>query len=153
MLTLQNFEKQLNQSILQRGKQYYQQKAVGTLEESEKDTWMAEVEGSETYSVEVTLKDNNEISGYFCDCPYEGTCKHVVAVFFALRDEIKTQQTKPTKTPKKDIFENLLQTISAKEFQDFVSSYATKNKNFKTEFELFFAEKDNRIDVEKSMTI
>ncbi len=149
MLTLQNFEKQLDQTILQRGKQYYQQKAVGTLEESEKDTWMAEVEGSETYTVEVTLKDNNEISGYFCDCPYDGTCKHVAAVFFALRDEIKTQQTKPTKTPKKDIFENLLQTINAKEFQDFVRSYATKNKNFKTEFELFFAEKDNRIDVEK----
>ena len=149
MLTLKNFEKQLDQVILQRGKKYYDQKAVVSIEESETDTWIAEVEGSETYSVEVTLKNSNEISEYFCDCPYDDACKHVVAVFFALRDEMKIQQSKPRETPKKDIFENLLQTISAKEYQDFVRRYALQNKNFKAEFELFFASKDSRIDVEK----
>ena len=47
------------------------------------------------------------------------------------------------------MFENLLQKIALKEFQEFILEYATKNKNFKTEFEIRFADKDDRIDVNK----
>jgi hypothetical protein len=150
MLTIHNFDSHLESVILQRGKQYYSNGYVVSLEETGDNTWAAEVEGSETYTVEITLIKNNEISGYNCDCPYDGgTCKHIVAVFFALREELKKQENKTTGTTKGDVFGNLLQSISTKEFQDFIRSYAAKNKNFKTEFELFFADKDNRIDVEK----
>jgi uncharacterized Zn finger protein len=153
MLTLQNFDSHINSIILQRGKQYYSNGYVAYIEETGDNIWAAEVEGSETYTVEVTLKKGNEISGYSCNCPYEdGTCKHVVAVFFALRDEMKKPESKTNKTTKKDVFENLLQSVSAKEYQDFIHTYAEKNKNFKTEFELFFAAKDSRIDVEKKYT-
>jgi hypothetical protein len=61
-------------------------------------------------------------------------------------------ENKPKSTPKKDLFENLVQTITAKEYRDFIRNYAAKDKEFKTEFELFFADKDNRIDVEKNYT-
>ena len=150
MLTLQNFDSLTDSVILQRGKQYYSNGYLAYIEETGDNTWAAEVEGSETYTVEVTLKKGNEISGYSCNCPYEGsTCKHVVAVFFALRDQIKKAESKTNKTIKKDVFDNLLRSVSTKEYQDFIRSYAAKNKNFKTEFELFFASKDNRIDVEK----
>jgi uncharacterized Zn finger protein len=153
MLTLQNFDSHINSIILQRGKQYYSNGYVAYIEETGDNIWAAEVEGSETYSVEVTLKKGNEITGHSCNCPYDGgTCKHVVAVFFALRDEMKKTENKTNKTSKKDVFENLLQSVSAKEYQDFIHSYAAKNKNFRIEFELFFAAKDNRIDVEKKYT-
>lgn len=151
MLTLQNFETQIHSAILQKGKQYYNNKAVTWLEEAGDDSWQAEVEGSGTYQVDIALKNSNEIKEYSCDCPYDGiTCKHAVAVFFALREEIKKSANKPQeKKAKKNVFENLLQTISTKEYQDFIRSYAAKNKNFKTEFELFFAAKDERIDIGK----
>ena len=150
MLSLLNFETQINAVILQRGRLYFQNGNVENIEEAEDKTWRAEVTGSDLYSVEVILKGNKEITGYSCDCPYdEGICKHTVAVLFALVEILKKQKNKPKGASKKDVFENLLQTISLKEYQDFISQYAAKNKNFKTEFELFFADKDSRIDVEK----
>jgi hypothetical protein len=149
MLTLQNFETQIDPTILQRGKQYYSQKAVAWLEETEANTWEAEVEGTAPYQVTVTLTRHGEISEQSCDCPYDGyICKHAVAVFFALRIETKkTKSPKPNVNAKKNVFEKLLQTISPEEYQNFIRRYAARDKNFKTEFELYFAEKDDRIDV------
>jgi uncharacterized Zn finger protein len=67
--------------------------------------WTAEVEGSETYQVEVEL-EGKTVKQYFCDCPYDGvTCKHVVAVLFALRKEVKQKKSspKPKKNQKADV--------------------------------------------------
>lgn len=111
------------------------------------------MEGSEMYSVDLTLKRNNELNEYSCDCPYDGDiCKHVAAVFFALRDEIKKPEVKSDEVKKKNVLENLLKSVSVKEYQDFIRAYAAGNKKFKTEFELFFAAKDKRIDVEERYT-
>lgn len=150
MLTLKNFEKQVGETMLKRGKKYYDDGAVSDIEETEKNEWAVKVEGSETYLVEVTLKNTNTISDYFCDCPYDGdTCKHAVAAFFALRDALdKRKKDKPGTSPK-NVFEKVVQKISLKEYQDFILQYASKNKDFKTQFELWFADKDDRIDVGK----
>jgi hypothetical protein len=150
MLTLQNFDKQINSTILQRGRQYYLNGNVTGMEETGNCTWSAEVEGTETYEIEITLKGKDEISAYECDCPYDGgICKHVVAVLFVLKIEIKKSEGKPKKDKQKGVFESLLQSLTKNDFQNFVRGYAAKNKNFKTEFELFFADRDGRIDVEK----
>src|ERR1044072_5756505 len=118
MLTLRNFEQQISKTILDRGRDYYESGAVINLEETEKDCWQAEVEGTDIYETEVRLK-NNEITDYFCNCPYEGDlCKHVVAVLFAIREEMSQQ--KQTGTSKKEVFENLLQKITLQEYQDFI---------------------------------
>ena len=93
MLTLDNFETQLPDVIVQRGMDYYEGGNVVDLEETGDHTWTATVEGTDTYSVEITMGKGNTITDYFCDCPYDGaTCKHVVAVLFTLRDEIKEQK-------------------------------------------------------------
>ena len=153
MLTLQNFENHINPTILQRGKQYYSNGKVAYIEEAGNYTWSAEVEGTEKYEVEVTMNANDEINTYLCDCPYEGgICKHVVAVLFALQNEIIKAEKEPKKGLKKDVFETLLKSVTNNEYQNFIRHYSTKNKDFKTEFELFFADKDSRIDVEKKYT-
>ena len=86
MLTLKKFEQQINEAILKRGRQYYDSGAVIDIEETEENEWEAAVEGSDIYSVEIKLKNNNEIIECFCDCPYDGgTCKHAVSVFYAIR--------------------------------------------------------------------
>ncbi|GEO07055.1 hypothetical protein AAE02nite_47190 [Adhaeribacter aerolatus] len=149
MLTLQNFETQIDAAILQRGKQYYSNKAITWLEETAPNTWEAEVEGTDTYQVTVTLASQDEITEISCSCPYDGRiCKHAVAVFLALQKEVKKAKSQKAKTSaSKNVFEKLLQNISQSEYQEFIRRYAAKDKNFKTEFELYFAEKDDRIDV------
>ena len=150
MFTLKNFETQTGADILKRGERYYKQGAVTHLEEAGSDTWEADVEGSEIYSVEVKLKNNNIINAYECDCPYDGDlCKHVVAVLFALRYEINQTGTNKKPASSKASFEGLLQKITLPELQEFIRKYAPANKDFKTAFELYFSDKDNTIDIEK----
>lgn len=154
MFTLAKFEKQINDTVLKRGKNYYEQGMVVELEETGDCFWQAEVEGTESYTVEITLGKNNAISDYSCTCPYDGgICKHVVAVLFTIKDEIKIAPSDKTKANKKAVFDDLLKKIGLNELQTFIAVYALKNKDFKTAFELHFAEKDERVDVSKSMKI
>src|SRR5437899_1920166 len=152
MLTLDNFEVQLPSVIVQRGRSYYKNGNVISLEETGDNSWTAEVEGTNMYTVEVTLK-NKSITDYSCDCPYDGgTCKHVVAVLFTLGDEVGDKKKKTERDKKKKAFETILQNISLKESQDFIRSYALKHKDFKSAFELFFADKDPGTDIEQKYT-
>ncbi len=153
MLTLDNFDSTISKEILQRGQQYYLSKSILSLEEVADNQWKAEVEGSEIYTVKVHLKQR-EITNYSCNCPFEGiTCKHAVSVFFALRKDMKKikEEAKPAKSKKLTIIE-LLNKISDKELKDFIMEYGNLNKDFAREFELHFAEKDNRIDMRKHYT-
>lgn len=152
MLSLENFEDVIDQVILKRGKQYFKNKAIIWLEETDENVWQAEVEGTESYEVELTLLANMEVNSHSCSCPYDGaTCKHVVAVMYAVSEKLKKAKKKKPQKPKtkKDIFERLLQNISAEEYRDFIRSYASRDKNFKLDFELHFAEKDDQIDIGK----
>jgi predicted HAD superfamily Cof-like phosphohydrolase len=152
MLTLKNFEIQLDQTILKRGKQYYENDAVTDLEETGKNIWQAEVMGSTTYTVEIKLINKNKIEEYSCDCPYDGdTCKHVVAVLFLLKEELENTYIQ-AKQPEKPDFKKLLQKINLEEYQEFILAHAAKDKNFKSAFELWFADKDSRIDTGKKYT-
>src|SRR3954447_14981730 len=152
MLTLNNFETQIASVIVQRGRSYYSNGRVISIEETGDNTWTAEVEGTDLYTVEVTLK-NKTITDYFCDCPYDGaTCKHVVAVLLTLRDEVGDIKKKGERDKKKKVFENILQSISLKESQDFIRTYALKHKDFKSAFELFFADKDPGTNIEQKYT-
>lgn len=89
MMTLPEFEKFVPPVILMRGKDYYNDNAVRILKEISTGEWEAAVEGTEEYSVEISL-EGNKIESWFCDCPYDGDiCKHVVAVLYAIRNENK----------------------------------------------------------------
>ncbi len=150
MLTLKKFELQVSNTIVQRGRAYYENGAVIDLEETGKGAWHAEVEGSETYEVEVELLRKNQIQSYSCDCPYEGEiCKHVVAVLFLLREELATATVVEKVRPVPD-FSKLLQKISLEEYQEFILGHAAKDKAFKSLFERHFADKDSNINVENN---
>jgi len=87
MIILSEFEKFVLPAIFMRGIDYYNDNAVKTLEETSTGEWKATVEGTEEYTVEISLK-GNEIESWFCNCPYDGDiCKHVVAVLHAIRNE------------------------------------------------------------------
>jgi len=88
-LTLDDFDRQLPKDLLKKAQPYYQDGSVLYVDQSDDGVWHAEVAGSDTYSVEITL-NKRTITNSFCDCPVESNlCKHVVAILFALREEVK----------------------------------------------------------------
>ena len=84
-MNITDFEEYFSPRILERGKEYYKNHHVITLDRIEEGYYEAEVEGSQIYTVFVELEENGEISDISCDCPYdwEEFCKHEAAVLYA----------------------------------------------------------------------
>lgn len=153
-MELTSFENNIGNKILERGKAYYEDRHVESLEKVEKGIWSATVIGSDDYFVEIELSKRGEVIHYQCDCPYDGDlCKHVVAVMYAVRDEqtimldAKAKALKRKKT--KLSFQELLNKITTDELKAFILHYSKKSNAFKSDFEFFFAEKDENFDIEK----
>lgn len=155
-MTLQDFEIQIDSSIIKRGKEYFNNDQVAFLEETKKGHWVANVIGKEEYNVEIQIGSKNSIKKKLCDCPYDygDVCKHVVAVLYAILEENSDAISKSTtkeqvQKTKKPSFDAFLSKIELKEYQDFIKYYSQVNKSFKDEFELYFSEKDESFDLEK----
>lgn len=151
-----DFEKEVNPVILKRGEEYFDQQAVDDLEETFKGEWSATVHGNDDYSVQVKLNNRQRITHVHCDCPFEDgeICKHLTAVFFAIR-EAKTVIKAPSgeKTAKKQNattgIKEMMEKISDRELRDFVRYFMEKDKKFKDDFLLYFADKDDSGDLSK----
>jgi uncharacterized Zn finger protein len=87
--TLDTFEHEIDTQIVSRGRAYFREGAVMRLEEKEEGMWESLVAGNSMYDVSIEMIDE-EVMEYSCDCPYDwgGPCKHIVAVMFAIRDEL-----------------------------------------------------------------
>ncbi|WP_071458625.1 SWIM zinc finger family protein [Bacillus massilinigeriensis] len=89
-MNINNFEKYVSKTILDRGYDYYMAgNVVDTYSEGDNE-YFFDVEGSEDYEVEVKLDNKGEIIYSDCDCPYDlgPICKHEVAAFFELLEII-----------------------------------------------------------------
>jgi len=87
-MNLTDFEKHIDPVILARGQDYYNSGQVLSIEKTGSGVFLARVEGSESYQVQVQLSDEKKIIFSSCNCPYDQGefCKHQVAVFLALRE-------------------------------------------------------------------
>lgn len=68
-MTLNDFEKDFPQAILQRGKRYYVSGAVQSVEKIAGNTYQADVYGSDLYEVTVELDAAKRVTNISCDCP------------------------------------------------------------------------------------
>ena len=87
-MNITDFEEYFSPRILERGKEYYRNHHVISLESIGNGSYEAEVEGSEIYTVFAELKADGEVLDLSCDCPYEWEefCKHEAAVLYQLRE-------------------------------------------------------------------
>lgn len=90
LMIIQQFEKSISKVILKRGKDYFQKGAIYELEQVAGNAWRAVILGTDQYFVYVELADER-IAVSQCDCPFDGTCKHEVAVYFAIREALNTK--------------------------------------------------------------
>lgn len=143
MIALDNFESCVPYRILLRGEEYYEIGAVSELEEDSPGEWTATVEGTENYSVEISM-DGKEIKSWYCDCPYDGEiCKHVVATLLAIRDNEKKVNRSAFSKVKVEVEEavvidetvdiqKLLSFANPQELSQFIYEYASMHSEFKT---------------------
>lgn len=87
-IPLSHFEEYIDEPILKRGLSYFKNGFVHEPEEIRPGDYEAVVEGSEDYTVKLSIR-NRVITEHSCDCSYDmgPVCKHVAAVIFYLEQE------------------------------------------------------------------
>ena len=146
-IPLRHFEDYIDETILRRGLSYFKNGQVHEPDEIRTGEYEAIVEGTEDYTVRMTIK-NGAITEHVCNCPYDmgPVCKHLVAVIFYLQqDELeltqkpaKAKSASPKKTKKRktvaEQVDELLEKTTHDELKQFVREQATLNAAFRNQF-------------------
>lgn len=138
-MNLDDFEQQIDSTIVDRGYSYFLNDLVGRLKKMSDSFWCARVEGTYFYNVEIYTDPENsrEITGWGCDCPYDygPVCKHIVAVFYAIaKYETNKQPVDKTK------IQEILDRITKEDLQEFLLSCFKTKDDLQHRFLLEFAE-------------
>ena len=78
-------------TILERGKKYFEQNRVFSVNQKDDKTYTAIVLGSEAYHTKITLDEHYNVMSATCDCPYAKDghhCKHEAALYFAIEERL-----------------------------------------------------------------
>ena len=151
-IPLNQFEQIIDETILKRGLQYFKKGNVHDPIEIGLGMYEFIVEGSENYTVQLTIK-NQIVTEYVCDCPYDygPVCKHVAAAIFYLQqnelglsETVKKAKNTQTDKPAKrktitDQVNELLDRVSHDELKRFVRENASQDKHFRNLFLSSFA--------------
>lgn len=152
-IPLNQFEQYINETILARGLSYFRNGYVSEPEEIAHGVYEAIVEGSENYTVQLSL-ENGVVTDYVCNCPYDygPVCKHIAAVLFYLQqdeleirqNEKKTNGEKPAspsgrkvrkkRKTKADQIVELLEKVSHEELKQFIIERTVHNRSFRDLF-------------------
>ena len=153
-MTIQNFDKFVDKTLVKQGREVFEKGKVSSIEELEDGLWVATVTDKDSYELEVLLHKNT-IKETSCSCEHKkkGVCSHMVAVFLSIDAKKQQEAIKGKKGTKgkKDSLKSLFEKISRAELEEFIKTYMTKNKVFKSDFELYFIDKNENNDFEKKI--
>ena len=89
--------------IAERGLLYFQQGKVRDVQKTSAGRYRAEVCGSENYSVWLKLDSDLYIKDGGCDCPYGWACKHMAALWYAVREQTPDKQAEESGVQQSEI--------------------------------------------------
>lgn len=143
-------EKHIDESVLSRGLDYFNDGLVTKCEEMTAGKYEAVVAGTDDYAVRIDLKNGNVVA-CSCDCPYDfgPICKHIAAVCFHLRQD-NPKPRKTAATPNRirkpagretvtERVNKLLERITHDELKRFVSDAVLRDASFREMFLSSFA--------------
>ncbi len=155
-IPLNSFEQLIDETILKRGLEYFEQGCVSEFTTIATNEYEAIVEGSEDYTVNLII-ENDIVVSHFCTCPYDFSpvCKHEAAVlFYMLQNELNLSKNKPKKKKeqKKPTVENLIKTIlhllDQDSLQKFIIERCKQDKKFRNYFLVTFGHINQKLDAE-----
>lgn len=117
--------------VYRRGQEYYEEGVVEEVMHNKvNNTVIATVKGTREYQVEFRLEEGGIYSA--CDCPYDGVCKHTVAVLLNFIhegiDNIATYSLNcPTTAESLDFLKKYLETLSKKDLVLLAMKFAPEN--------------------------
>ena len=160
-MNLNDFADYIDETIYLRGYDYYENDYVTSVKETASNLFAAEVEGTETYSVEVKLDESLNIVETSCDCPYDWGehCKHQVAVFLALRHIKINGAEKPKEklsSAKKNGDANIRDILLSRTKEDivkFLLGIASENEEIKQRILLKFDEADDEKEMSQAVAL
>lgn len=124
---LDYFDSDFSYTIKERGRGYYSNGNVLQCIKNE-NQYIAKVRGSmkKPYTVSIMLED--DYADYECDCPYDGSCKHVYATLLAIDNgEYKTVKLKKKIPKKKSSLQDLIKNIPAEDLKKYMLSTTGMN--------------------------
>lgn len=120
------------ETILQRGRDYYDSNAVRIYDYSGEHV-DAQVAGSIVYDVRINF-EGSEITSMYCNCPYDGNCKHLAATLYHIDDHPELL--------KKDDFTDLLAGLSYGDLLEFMAQELQKDPRLANRLKLFMNDAD-----------
>lgn len=151
-MRISDFEDDFEYVILKRGLDYFEQGRVETLE-FDGEEWIAEVFGSEYYTVRVQLADDNTVVDTWCNCPYDWSdyCKHQAAVFYKMRDDESINAVNVANVAKPKIeqsgeqIEDILKRLDKSTLIALLLEYADRDIDIKNDMLLHYS-KDDKLE-------
>ena len=146
-ILLDQFEQQIDETILERGLSYFKKGHVLDMEETGRGQYEFTVEGSDIYTVQLKIKGNT-VSHCSCDCPHDTLiCKHIVACLFYLQKDLfaditttsskkekKNRPAKPKKMSEAEQVKAILKVLSHEELKEVFYSACKKDSKLKLSF-------------------
>jgi len=149
-MNINNFEKYVNDRIMERGYDYYSNGNIVETYEQTDNEYVFEVAGTDNYEVIVEIDKNAEILYSECDCPYDfgPICKHQIAAYFELRDILNNESSH--KVIKKEVakqpeINEILKSLSKEELIDVIVDITKKDLTLKNSI-IFRYSKGNDIE-------
>lgn len=146
IIPLNSFEQLIDETILKRGLQYFEQGCVSEFTTIATNEYQAIVEGSEDYTVNLIIK-NDIVVSHYCNCPYDlgPVCKHEAAVlFYMLQNELSLSENKPTVDHQ---IKAILHLLDQESLQKFIIEQCKQDKKFKNFFLVTFGHINQKLDV------
>lgn len=125
---MKSWKKHFTDVILDRGRNYYDSNAVRIYDYSP-DYIDAQVAGTIIYDLRISFTDSN-ITSMYCNCPYEGNCKHLAATLYFIDDH-------PELLEKREDILDLILSSSHAELIEFLSEELKSNPELLNKFKLF----------------
>lgn len=122
------WQKYFSSQILERGYDYFKDNRIEIINASN-ESIDANVDGYRQYNLRISF-NNNDIRSMFCNCPFEGNCKHLAAVLYYADEhpEIFTQNG--------DIHD-IIDSVSYDDLKEFLVIELSNDKDLYNRFKLY----------------
>lgn len=151
-MNIHDFEYYINQTILDRGFNYYTDgNIVDSYKRGDRE-YIFHVEGSDDYEVLVEIGDNGDILISYCDCPYNfgPVCKHEAAAYFKAYEMLHQEneiEKVSSKENKRDTIHDVLNNLSKQELIHIIVNLALDDSTLENSLLFTYANGDSQLEL------
>lgn len=151
-MNIHDFEYYINQTILDRGFNYYiDGNIVDSYKRGDRE-YIFHVEGSDDYEVLVEIGDNGDILISYCDCPYNfgPVCKHEAAAYFKAYEMLHQEneiEKVSSKENKRDTIHDVLNNLSKQELIHIIVNLALDDSTLENSLLFTYANGDSQLEL------